>query len=101
MTPDDMRRAIRFAGEPMHRGETMVAAGFASGHASGPALHAHVAVTGYRPMPQQARAVGAAGQVLAEQPLRAVMHALRAADGTESSFVRGSLWAFRTEGGPA
>lgn len=101
MTPDDMRRAIRFAGEPMHRGETMVAAGFASGDASGPALHAHVAVTGYRPMPQQARAVGAAGQVLAEQPLRAVMHALRAADGTESSFVRGSLWAFRTEGGPA
>lgn len=101
MTPDDMRRAIRFAGEPMHRGETMVAAGFASGDASGPSLHAHVAVTGYRPMPRQARAVGAAGQVLAEQPLRAVMHALRAADGTESSFVRGSLWAFRTEGGPA
>jgi anti-anti-sigma factor len=101
MTPDDLRRAIRFAGEPMHRGETMVATGFASGDASGPSLHAHVAVTGYRPMPQQARAVGAAGQVLAEQPLRAVMHALRAADGTESSFVRGSLWAFRTEGGPA
>lgn len=101
MAPDDMRRAIRFAGEPMHRGETMVAAGFASGDASGPSLHAHVAVTGYRPMPQQARAVGAAGQVLAEQPLRAVMHALRGADGTESSFVRGSLWAFRTEGGPA
>ncbi len=101
MTPDDMRRAIRFAGEPMHRGETMVAAGFASGDASGPSLHAHVAVTGYRPMPRQARAVGAAGQVLAEQPLRAVMHALRAADGTESSFVRGSLWAFCTEGGPA
>jgi anti-anti-sigma factor len=101
MTPDDLRRAIRFAGEPMHRGETMVATGFASGDASGPSLHAHVAVTGYRPMPQQARAVGAAGQVLAEQPLRAVMHALHAADGTESSFVRGSVWAFRTEGGPA
>lgn len=101
MAPDDLRRAIRFAGEPMHRGETMVAVAFASGDATGPSLHAHVAVTGYRPMPQQARAVTAAGQVLAEQPLRAVMHALRAADGTESSFVRGSLWAFRTEGGPA
>jgi anti-anti-sigma factor len=101
MPPDELRRAIRFAGEPMHRGETMVAVAFASGDAAGPCLHAHVAVTGYRPMPQQARAVTAAGQVLAEQPLRAVMHALRAADGTESSFVRGSLWAFRTEGGPA
>lgn len=101
MAPDDLRRAIRFAGEPMHRGETMVAAAFAAGDATGPSLHAHVAVTGYRPMPQQARAVTAAGQVLAEQPLRAVMHALRAVEGTESSFVRGSLWAFRTEGGPA
>ena len=78
----------------------MVAVGFASGGAAGLSLHAHVAVTGYRPMPQQARAVDAAGRILAEQPLRAVMHALRAADGTESSFVRGSLWAFRTEGGP-
>jgi len=101
MAPDDLRRAIRFAGEPMHRGETMVAVAFAAGDATGPSLHAHVAVTGYRPMPQQARAVTAAGQVLAEQPLRAVMHALRAVEGTESSFVRGSLWALRTEGGPA
>ena len=116
MDPDGMRRALRFAGEPMHRGESMVAAAFASpsdglaalgpevaaalaDHGDGLHVHAHVAVAGYRPMPRQSRDVTSAGRLLAEQPLRVVMHALRSPDGMESAFVRGSAWAMRIGGG--
>lgn len=115
MAPEALRRSIRFAGEPMHGGETMVAVALAAPAAAlarlAPAvrhalpdcgdgfhLHAHVAVVGYRPLPRQAREVTAAGRLLAEQPLRVVMHAL-AAPGAESSLVRGSLWALRIGGG--
>jgi anti-sigma B factor antagonist len=117
MTPDDMRRDMRYAGEPMHRGESMVAAGFACNAADaakldtavratmnelsgGTLLHAHVAVAGYRPMPRSARDVATVGQLLAEQPLRAVMHALRGADRAESAFLRGSVWVVPMGGTP-
>jgi anti-anti-sigma factor len=116
MPPEAMRRALRFAGEPMHRGESMVAVAFAASadglaalapdvaaalpdQGDGLRMHAHVAVAGYRPMPRQSREVTAAGQLLAEQPLRVVMHALRSPDGPESAFVRGSAWAMRIGGG--
>ena len=116
MDPNTMRRALRFAGEPMHPGESMVAAAFAADtgalaaldpavraaladQGGGVHLHAHVAVAGYRPMPRQSRDVTAAGQLLAEQPLRAVMHAMRSPGGMESAFARGSAWAFRIGGG--
>lgn len=109
MAPDAMRRHLRYAGEPMHRGESMVAAGFACGRGDAAALdaavratmselpggvllHAHVAVAGYRPMPRGTREVATVGQLLAEQPLRSVMHALRGPDGSESAFLRGSVW---------
>ena len=61
-------------------------------------VHAHVAVVAYRPMPRQARDVTAVGRLLAEQPLRGVMHALAVPGGQESAFVRGSFWAFRIGG---
>lgn len=116
MEPEAMRRALRFAGEPMHRGESMVAVAFAAlaegvaglapevadalaDQGDGLRMHAHVAVAGYRPMPRQSREVTAAGQLLAEQPLRVVMHALRSPDGPESAFVRGSAWVVRIGGG--
>jgi len=104
-----MRRDLRYAGEPMHRGESMVAAGFACDAAGAGALdpavratlvegtggmlmHAHVAVAGYRPMPRSAQDVATVGQLMSGQPLRAVMHALRGGDGMESAFLRGSVW---------
>jgi hypothetical protein len=59
-----------------------------------------VAVAGYRPMPRTARDVATVGQLLAEQPLRAVMHALRGADRAESAFLRGSVWVVPMGGTP-
>ncbi len=116
MDAESLRRAIRFAGEPMHVGETLVAVAFAApanaidafpaavrralpDQGDGFHMHAHVAVVAYRPMPRQAREVTAVGSLLAEQPLRGVLHALAAPGGAESAFVRGSLWAFRIGGG--
>ena len=109
MTPNELRAALRFAGDPMHRGESMVAVGFAADAGSlstlapdvaatlvntdGTFLHAHAAVASYRPVPRATVEITAAGQLLAEQPLRSVLHALRNADGTETAFLRGSLWA--------
>jgi hypothetical protein len=49
-------------------------------------------------VPRSTRDILAAGALLAEQPLRAVMHALHV-DGQETHFVRGSVWAMRL--GPA
>jgi hypothetical protein len=109
MTPNELRAALRFAGDPMHRGESMVAVGFAADAGSlstlapdvaatlvntdGTFLHAHAAVASYRPVPRATVEITAAGQLLAEQPLRSVLHALRNAEGTETAFLRGSLWA--------
>ena len=109
MRPESVRRDLRYAGEPMHRGETMVAAGFACAASEDGGmdravlatmvdsgnlilLHAHVAVAGYRPMPRTAQDASSVGQLLSSQPLRAAMHALRAPDGTQSAFLRGSAW---------
>lgn len=110
MAPAGMRSALRYAGEPMHRGESLVAAGIAapadgSGPLPGPVagslvgqggvlLHAHCAVAGYRPVPRSTAEVTAVGRLLAEQPLRGVMHALRSPEGAETSFLRGCVWAF-------
>lgn len=109
-----LRAALRFAGEPMHVGESMVVVGIAALAdqpawvdpavattlvGAGPvALHAHAAVAAYRPVPATTTDISAASRLLAEQPLRGVMHALRAADGTETSFVRGVAWAVRIGG---
>jgi anti-sigma B factor antagonist len=109
MNPNELRAALRFAGDPMHRGESMVAVGFAADAGSlstlapdvvatlvntdGTFLHAHAAVASYRPVPRATVEITAAGQLLAEQPLRTVLHALRNAEGTETAFLRGSLWA--------
>ena len=121
MSDADMRASLRFAGEPMHAGESMVAVGIACDGArlgalpaevaaalapceiraaaaseqgaSRLLLHAHVAVAAYRPVPRSTHDVRAVGALLAEQPLRAVMHALRGRAGAESAFARGSFWA--------
>jgi hypothetical protein len=109
MKPTELRAALRFAGDPMHRGESMVTVGFAADAGSlstlapdvaatlvntdGTFLHAHAAVASYRPVPRATVEITAAGQLLAEQPLRTVLHALRNAEGTETAFLRGSLWA--------
>lgn len=111
-----LRAALRFAGEPMHAGESMVVAGIAALREhrdridpaiaatladSGSAwMHAHAAVAAYRPVPAATTELASAGKLLAEQPLRGVLHALRAADGTESRFVRGVAWAIRIGGAP-
>jgi anti-sigma B factor antagonist len=109
-----LRTAIRFAGEPMHAGESMVVVGVAAlpdqrtqvdpavaatlTDAGPVALHAHAAIAAYRPVPATTTDISAAARLLAEQPLRGVMHALRAADGTETCFVRGVAWAIRIGG---
>lgn len=114
MTPAELRAALRYAGEPMHRGESLVAVAVAAapdGAASlsaavrdalveqgGVLLHAHAAVASYRPVPRSTRDLAAAGRLLAEQPLRAVLHALRTADGTETTFLRGCVWAIPVGG---
>ena len=121
MTPTELRASLRFAGDPMHRSDSMVAVVFAADTASRailPAevsselilmrddvapsddlfLHAHVAVASYRPVPRSTQDPSAAGQLLAEQPLRAVMHALRNAEGIETAFLRGSIWAIALGG---
>ena len=111
-----LRAAVRFAGEPMHAGESMVAVGIAAlpehrsrldpsiaaalADAGGAWLHAHAAIAAYRPVPATTAGPASAGRLLAEQPLRGVMHALRAGDGTECGFVRGVAWAIRIGGAP-
>ena len=109
-----LRTALRYAGEPMHAGESLVAVGIAAlpahramldeavdgalAEAGAVALHAHVAVAAYRPVPATTTDPVAAGRLLAEQPLRGVMHALRGPDGAETRFVRGVAWAVRIGG---
>lgn len=119
MSPDEMREALRFAGDPMHAGESIAVVGVAclnSAAATLPApvaaalhdagsclLHAHVATVSYRPVPRATIELRAVGELLAEQPLRTVMHALRiegvgagtSADIRETTFIRGSVWAMR------
>ena len=126
MDAEELRANLRFAGEPMHEGESLAAVAVAAPHAArdalspdvaaqltdcGPCLlHAHIATVSYRPVPRTTRDILATGALLAEQPLRAVMHALHLADRTaeiggahpepqarrlETHFVRGSLWAMR------
>lgn len=119
MSPDEMREALRFAGDPMHAGESIAVVGVAcqsSAAATLPApvaaalhdagsclLHAHVATVSYRPVPRATIELRAVGELLAEQPLRTVMHALRiegvgvgaSADIRETTFVRGSVWVMR------
>jgi hypothetical protein len=122
MDAGQLRTNLRFAGEPMHSGESLAAVAVAAPHAAlgmldpavaaqltdcGPCLlHAHIATVSYRPVPRTTRDILAAGALLAEQPLRAVMHALHLpavasaapapqSDAHETHFVRGSLWAMR------
>jgi hypothetical protein len=119
MSPDEMRQALRFAGDPMHAGESIAVVGVAclnsaaatlpapvaaALHDAGPCLlHAHVATVSYRPVPRATIELRAVGELLAEQPLRTVMHALRiegvgagtSADIRETTFVRGSVWVMR------
>jgi hypothetical protein len=56
----------------------------------------------YRPVPRSTRDFLATGALLAEQPLRAVMHGLHldepGASTLETAFVRGSFWAMRIGG---
>lgn len=111
MDDAQLRAALRFAGEPMHAGESMVVVGIAAlpAHrgmlearvaaslvdAGVVAMHAHVAIAAYRPVPVTTVDLVAAGRLLAEQPLRGVMHALQATDGVETAFVRGVAWVVR------
>ena len=101
--------SLRFAGEPMHIGDSVVAVGFAANDATMVGLssavadrlvtvgkvrlHAHVAVTSYRPVPRSTTDIGTAGVLLSEQPLRVGMHALRAQGNMETAFRRGTVWA--------
>ncbi len=108
MSDDAMRNALRFAGEPMHGGESLVVAGVACGDhrrlsaeveatlvdVGAVRLHAHAAVASYRPVPAATAEVRAAGTLLAEQPLRVVMHAMRSREGLETAFVRGVCFAW-------
>lgn len=115
MGADEMRSHLRFAGEPMHAGESLAVVAVACpvtlastlpaevranlvDH-GGLLMHAHAAVVSYRPVPRTTRDVLAAGALLAEQPLRAVMHCLHAgAPAAETGFVRGLFWAMRIGG---
>ena len=110
-----IRGCLRFAGDPMHAGETGIAAFVASADArdglpdavaapvDGIRLHAHVAVAAYRPVPRGS-ASSAVATIIAEQPLRTVVHAVRTAD-AETAFVRGAVFfgrvAMPAEGGEA
>lgn len=118
MTADEMRSHLRFAGEPMHAGESLAVVAIACPreHAAtlpaevranlvdhGPLLmHAHAAIVSYRPVPRSTRDILATGQLLAEQPLRAVMHCMHldepGGQALETAFVRGSFWAMRLGG---
>lgn len=118
MSTAEMRANLRFAGEPMHAGESLGVVAIACPSEARGALpaevadqlaacgavlmHAHAATVSYRPVPRTTRDILAAGALLAEQPLRAVMHAVHlegpAAHTAETTFVRGSFWAFRLGG---
>jgi hypothetical protein len=120
MDPAEMRAHLRFAGEPMHAGESLATVAIACPPDALPTLpadvaanlvpcgpilmHAHAATVSYRPVPRSTRDILAAGTLLAEQPLRAVMHAVHLDDhathATETSFVRGNFWASRLGGNP-
>ncbi len=118
MNPAELRANLRFSGEPMHAGESMVVVGVACPHAMAPTLptevaahlvdcgplllHAHAATVSYRPVPRATRDLRASGALLAEQPLRSVMHCMHLGDDAqlaeETAFVRGSCWAMRIGG---
>ena len=105
-----LRSSLRFAGEPMHAGESLVVVGVAAGDdhdgldrrvaatlvKSGDlSLHAHAAVASYRPVPATTAEPAAAGRLLAEQPIRLVLHAMRGPDGVETCFERGVVFVWR------
>ena len=118
MGADEMRMHLRFAGEPMHAGESLAVVAIACprdlAHTlpdevranlidhGGLLLHAHAATVSYRPVPRSTRDLLATGALLAEQPLRAVMHCLHLDEpggpALETAFVRGSFWAMRIGG---
>jgi anti-sigma B factor antagonist len=111
MTPDELRANLRFAGEPMHAGESLAVVAVACPKDAvatldpgisdaladaGPLLlHAHAATVSYRPVTRATADIAAAGDLLGEQPMRGVLHALHD-DRTrhETAFVRGALWVF-------
>ncbi len=100
-----IRGCLRFAGDPMHARETAVTAFIASadvrdglsdaiGAAAGPVrMHAHVAVAAYRPVPRGSATAGIT-TILAEQPLRTVVHAVRTPE-AETTYVRGAVFFSR------
>lgn len=111
-----LRRALRFAGEPMHAGESLVVAGVAACEdargleqeviatlvdAGGVRLHAHAAVASYRPVPATTAELAAAGRLLAEQPIRQVLHAMRSGQGHETAFERGVVFVWSLANGGA
>ena len=109
MDDASLRKALRFAGEPMHAGESLVVVGVAAGmdgsgssddvaatlvDCGGVRLHAHAAVASYRPVPATTAEVAAAGRLLAEQPIRLVLHAMQGAPGHETAFERGVVFVW-------
>ncbi|MFZ9914217.1 MAG: STAS domain-containing protein [Phycisphaerales bacterium] len=115
MNAEELRANLRFAGDPMHAGESLavvaIACPKAAAHtlpsevaselvdAGSLLLHAHVATVSYRPVTRATNDLAAAGLLLGEQPLRSVMHALfdeRA--NHETTLVRGAVWAMRIGG---
>lgn len=103
MDAEAVRTALRYSGEPIEEGETAVVVGIAREGAGASAsraipLHAHVAIAAYRPLPRTATELSVVGAILAEQPLRLVMHALRLERGgevVETRLRRGSVWVLR------
>lgn len=111
-----LRKALRFAGEPMHAGESLVVAGVAAGgeaigldeqviaslaDVGGVRLHAHAAVATYRPVPKTTAELAAVGRLLAEQPIRQVLHAMQGEQGHETAFERGVVFVWSLANGGA
>ena len=103
-----IRDRLHYAGDPLFARDTAIAVAFASADArdglpdevaasvGDVRLHAHVAIASFRPIPRDTHHVSTVGAVVAEQPLRTVMHAVRA-PGAETAFVRGAVWIARIE----
>ncbi len=119
MKGSSIRQALRFSGEPMHAGDSMVAVIIACAsrdlasldgrvrtqlrptHRPGVDvhLHAHLVTATYRPIPRSTVDASAVGALLIEQPLKGVMHGLEDATGLESAFARGVVWVMELESG--
>ncbi len=115
MSPAAMRRALQFAGEPMHAHDSLAAVGFACDASEVDALapsiqeqlrrvmveggevcmHTHIATATFRPVHRSTDKIAAMGSLLSEQPLKSCMHAIRSADGLESAWARGVVWVMR------